>query len=139
MIAHDVRSFHPGQVDTAFFDPAAHAPLPMPAAGGGPWALEHVAGEPMLYDVQEGLLAASVSAAGAVGEAAGGEAAGAAGSGEGGAAGAGGGGRPFRFLSVFKWEQRKGWDALLRAFLAEFAADEPVELVRPLGGSIAPE
>ncbi len=26
-------------MDTAFFDPAAHAPLPMPAAGGGPWAL----------------------------------------------------------------------------------------------------
>ena len=37
--------------------------------------------------------------------------------------------RPFRFLSVFKWEQRKGWDALLRAYCAEFAADEPVELL----------
>ena len=25
--------------------------------------------------------------------------------------------RPFRFLSVFKWERRKGWDALLEARL----------------------
>ena len=36
-------------------------------------------------------------------------------------------GRPaFAFLSVFKWEERKGWDVLLRAYLAEFArtADE---------------
>ena len=38
-------------------------------------------------------------------------------------------GRPaFAFLSVFKWEERKGWDVLLRAYLAEFArtADEVV-------------
>ena len=36
-------------------------------------------------------------------------------------------GRPaFAFLSVFKWEERKGWDVLLRAYLTEFArtADE---------------
>ena len=26
----------------------------------------------------------------------------------------------FNFLSVFKWEQRKGWDVLLDAYLAEF-------------------
>ena len=106
-------------VDTAFFDPATHAPLPMPAGGGGPWALEHVGGEPIVYDVQEGLLAASVSAAGAVSEA-GGAAGGTAGNGAG---GAGGGGRPFRFLSVFKWEQRKGWDLLLRAYWAEFSSE----------------
>ena len=37
--------------------------------------------------------------------------------------------RPFTFLSVFKWERRKGWDALLAAYFAEFGADEPVELV----------
>jgi glycosyltransferase involved in cell wall biosynthesis len=36
---------------------------------------------------------------------------------------------PFRFLSVFKWEKRKGWDALLASYFAEFTADEPVELV----------
>mmetsp|Transcript_36077 Transcript_36077/g.120748 ORF Transcript_36077/g.120748 Transcript_36077/m.120748 type:complete len:326 (-) Transcript_36077:47-1024(-) len=36
---------------------------------------------------------------------------------------------PFRFLSVFKWEARKGWDALLAAYFSEFGADEPVELV----------
>ena len=38
-------------------------------------------------------------------------------------------GRPFRFLSVFKWEQRKGWDALLAAYYAEFKPEERVELV----------
>ena len=38
-------------------------------------------------------------------------------------------GSPFRFLAVFKWELRKGWDALLRAYFAEFGPDEPVELV----------
>ena len=36
---------------------------------------------------------------------------------------------PFRFLSIFKWEQRKGWDALLAAYFAEFRADDHVELV----------
>ena len=36
---------------------------------------------------------------------------------------------PFRFLSVFKWERRKGWDALLAAYFAEFGADEAVELL----------
>ena len=37
--------------------------------------------------------------------------------------------RAFAFLSVFKFEQRKGWDVLLRAFLAEFnAADDDVVL-----------
>jgi glycosyltransferase involved in cell wall biosynthesis len=29
--------------------------------------------------------------------------------------------RAYVFLSVFKWEARKGWDVLLRAFLLEFA------------------
>ena len=28
--------------------------------------------------------------------------------------------QPFVFLSNFKWEQRKGWDLLLRAYWAEF-------------------
>ncbi|KAG2497097.1 hypothetical protein HYH03_004688 [Edaphochlamys debaryana] len=28
--------------------------------------------------------------------------------------------RPTKFVSVFKWEARKGWDVLLRAFLREF-------------------
>ena len=31
-----------------------------------------------------------------------------------------GSGEPFVFLSVFKWELRKGWDILLRAFVEEF-------------------
>ena len=63
-------------VDTAFYDPSVHAPLPLPRLTGTP---------------------AGVT--------------------------------PFRFLSVFKWEARKGWDALLSAFFAEFGADEPVELL----------
>ena len=36
---------------------------------------------------------------------------------------------PFRFLAVFKWERRKGWDALLEAYYSEFGAEEEVELV----------
>jgi len=37
--------------------------------------------------------------------------------------------RPFVFVSVFKWERRKGWDTLLEAYLAEFRAAEDVALV----------
>lgn len=32
----------------------------------------------------------------------------------------------FTFLSVFEWTWRKGWDALLRAYVEEFSAEEPV-------------
>ncbi|XP_072981764.1 uncharacterized protein [Typha angustifolia] len=32
------------------------------------------------------------------------------------------------FLSIFKWEQRKGWDVLLRAFLEEFSNSDGVAL-----------
>jgi hypothetical protein len=35
---------------------------------------------------------------------------------------------PFRFLSVFKWEARKGWDILLRGYFLEFSAEDDVEL-----------
>jgi glycosyltransferase involved in cell wall biosynthesis len=38
-------------------------------------------------------------------------------------------GRPFRFLAVGKWEDRKGIDDLVRAFAAEFQPGEAVELV----------
>ena len=34
----------------------------------------------------------------------------------------------FAFLSVFKWEKRKGWDVLFAAFLREFTASEDVAL-----------
>ncbi|XP_024518117.1 uncharacterized protein LOC112341740 [Selaginella moellendorffii] len=34
----------------------------------------------------------------------------------------------FVFLSIFKWETRKGWDVLLQAFLEEFSADDDVAL-----------
>ena len=36
--------------------------------------------------------------------------------------------RGFVFVSVFKWETRKGWDVLLRAYYAEFGAHENVTL-----------
>lgn len=36
--------------------------------------------------------------------------------------------RPFRFLSVFKWEARKGWDILLPAYVQEFMNEPNVEL-----------
>ncbi|KAH3756581.1 glycosyltransferase, CAZy family GT4 [Pelomyxa schiedti] len=34
----------------------------------------------------------------------------------------------FAFLAVMKWEERKGWDMLLHAYMEEFAANEPVSL-----------
>ena len=34
----------------------------------------------------------------------------------------------FRFLSVFEWIQRKGWDVLLKAYLQEFNANDDVVL-----------
>ncbi|GAA0167031.1 hypothetical protein LIER_22057 [Lithospermum erythrorhizon] len=37
-------------------------------------------------------------------------------------------GERFVFLSIFKWEFRKGWDVLLMAYLKEFSADDDVEL-----------
>lgn len=44
--------------------------------------------------------------------------------------------KPYVFLSVFKWEARKGWDVLLDAYLNEFTAGDPVELhimTKPFG------
>lgn len=35
----------------------------------------------------------------------------------------------FVFLSVFDWQQRKGWDALLRAYCEEFSASDRVGLL----------
>lgn len=35
----------------------------------------------------------------------------------------------FKFLSVFRWQKRKGWDVLLQAYLEEFSADDDVELL----------
>lgn len=43
---------------------------------------------------------------------------------------------PAVFLSVFKWEPRKGWDVLLDAYVNEFSGVEPVELhiiTKPFG------
>lgn len=36
---------------------------------------------------------------------------------------------PFVFVSVFGWSYRKGYDALLRAYLEEFSADDPTTLL----------
>lgn len=41
--------------------------------------------------------------------------------------------RGFNFLSVLEWSQRKAPDILLRAFLAEFKADEDVALILKAG------
>ena len=35
----------------------------------------------------------------------------------------------FVFISVFKWNYRKGYDILIRSFLEEFSCEEPVSLV----------
>lgn len=35
----------------------------------------------------------------------------------------------FRFLSVFQWTRRKGWDILLRAYLTTFTRQDDVELL----------
>ncbi len=37
--------------------------------------------------------------------------------------------RDFKFISVFRWSYRKGFDILLRAYLEEFSNDEDVSLV----------
>ena len=37
--------------------------------------------------------------------------------------------RSFVFLSIFKWEERKGWDILIKAFLSEFPSEKGVTLV----------
>lgn len=36
--------------------------------------------------------------------------------------------KPFQFLSIFKWEDRKGWATLLRAYWTIFKKDDPVVL-----------
>lgn len=36
--------------------------------------------------------------------------------------------QPFVFLSIFKWEERKGWKFLLKAFILEFQQEENVIL-----------
>lgn len=36
--------------------------------------------------------------------------------------------KEFRFLSVFKWEKRKGWEILLEAYFSEFTSNDDVIL-----------
>ena len=37
--------------------------------------------------------------------------------------------KPFSFISVFGWSYRKGYDALLKAYLQSFTGDDPVSLL----------
>ena len=37
--------------------------------------------------------------------------------------------KAFKFVSVFSWNYRKGYDLLLKAYLSEFTADDPVSLL----------
>jgi glycosyltransferase involved in cell wall biosynthesis len=45
------------------------------------------------------------------------------------------GARPFNFLSVFEWSRHKGWDVLVRAFVAEFRSHEGVALILKTGAA----
>jgi glycosyltransferase involved in cell wall biosynthesis len=38
-------------------------------------------------------------------------------------------GAGFRFVSVFEWNKRKGWDILIRAYFSLYTVDDDVELV----------
>ena len=44
--------------------------------------------------------------------------------------------RAFRFLAVLDWKLRTGWDAAVRAFVAEFAEHEDVSLVLKVRSSL---
>ncbi|KAL4451794.1 hypothetical protein ABPG75_007456 [Micractinium tetrahymenae] len=96
-VQHSRLQVVPEPVDVHAFDPARHAPLPLPLGTrvfGPAWPHAPAPG------------------------------------GDGGADSSGvGGGKPFVFLSIFKWETRKGWDVLLRAFLTEFTAADNVLLL----------
>lgn len=46
------------------------------------------------------------------------------------------GARGYNFLSLFDWTVRKGWDALLRAYIEEFRPDEDVALIVKTHSSI---
>jgi hypothetical protein len=48
-------------------------------------------------------------------------------------------GRPFIFISVFKWEERKGWDVLLDAYWTAFRVPEGGAFRVPEGAFRVPE
>eukprot|EP00897_Mesotaenium_endlicherianum_P000473 jgi/Mesen1/10426/ME000082S09931 len=112
----------PQAVDTDFFDPASSARLPLPAGQAvfapplGPAGEHHTLPDKtcQVADSENGASAsgAGVSRAAACPPAAGAEK----------------GAVPFVFLSIFKWEVRKGWDILVKAYLQEFSADDSVTL-----------
>ena len=95
------------------------------AAGGVEPAKLVVLGEPVdtvFFDPKQVATADLMFPTSAAGAATGG--------GGGGGGGGGSGGSPaYRFLSVFKWEDRKGWDVLLRAFFLEFVRSATPDVV----------
>ena len=93
----------PQPIDTTLFNHAATAPMPLPRAHQAAPAGTASAGTASAGTASAGTAFAGTAPAGADLP------------------------RPFAFLSVFKWEERKGWRSLLRAFLEEFdgtAGDE---------------
>ncbi|GAB4819334.1 hypothetical protein N2152v2_006380 [Parachlorella kessleri] len=101
----------PEAVDTHQFDPARHKPLPLPI-GQRVFGRQHGSGvgeQARPYGASTQHAARSLlEKAGARGAASNGT---------------------FVFLSIFKWEERKAWDVLLRAYLEEFGATERVMLL----------
>ncbi|KAF8072768.1 hypothetical protein HT031_000428 [Scenedesmus sp. PABB004] len=77
----------PEGVNTTYFDPAAHTPLDLAARA------QLVFGQP--WPAKAGAARARAKAG----------------------AGAAPPARPYRFISAFKWEERKGWSTLLTAYL----------------------
>jgi glycosyltransferase involved in cell wall biosynthesis len=47
--------------------------------------------------------------------------------------------RDFKFISVFRWSYRKGFDILLKAFMEEFSANENVSLIMVSRAAQTPE
>ncbi|TCS93634.1 glycosyltransferase [Hazenella coriacea] len=46
--------------------------------------------------------------------------------------------RRFKFLSVFDWGIRKGWDLLIRAYFEEFDSDDDVSLIMKVSNFVEP-
>lgn len=101
----------PEPVDTAFFDPTKHKPLPLPLGlrvFGPAWPHSQAAGS-------GAAAAAGGGAAGAAGAADGKPSLSSGAAVQAGASKGGGGAEPFVFLSVFKWEERKVRETLSSA------------------------
>uniref|UniRef100_A0A383WC78 Glycosyl transferase family 1 domain-containing protein n=1 Tax=Tetradesmus obliquus TaxID=3088 RepID=A0A383WC78_TETOB len=144
-IAADKLRVVPEGVNTTWFDPAQHTPLPLEDKAqlvfGQPWADKQTQQPPsssMTISSSNADLSSSSSSNVAR------ELRSTAGSSHADGTSTRSSGsqlqasRPFVFISAFKWEMRKGWDVLLEAYLSEFTADDDVELyilTKAFGGS----